>query len=72
MASLYRYYDGSTITQGVQGRAVCDAALIMAREYALSRRTRVVVEEDDGYMYTVGPHGEVRPLSLAERRMFAE
>lgn len=58
MATIYDV-NGEYITQGLQGSATCDEAVIAARRIALDRDEDVILE-DDGEFFVVSPDGDVR------------
>lgn len=59
MATIYDINTGATITAGLQGADVCDAALRAARRIAAENRETVILEDDDGE-WLVGPRGGLR------------
>ncbi len=55
MATLINI-NGDYITQGLQGRAVCDEAVKIAKS-AAADRNEVVYIEDDGEYWAINPDG---------------
>lgn len=59
MSASIHTTDGETITEGLQGSRVCDAAIQAARRIAASRGAAVVLDDDDG-SWLVAPSGRAR------------